>query len=350
MKYILSILLILTTLVGCGKKEEKTQENKKVDKYAFDSTAIKAAPVENPNQEFTLKYNFQKGNTYKYRLTTITRSKQTVKTDTLMTQIMNQKIVYLIDLKVNEIDKDGVIELNCNMNSIKMNADAGGESFSYQSDSPTDSTDKVKFAEYEALINNPFVIRVTSDGIINEFSRVDRVVNKFLELKGVADSATADQKLEIKNQMVEGALRPLLTQIIREFPDKKLGKDSSWTHEQAPSRMLVFQIQNTNTYHITNLQKYNNDLLADIDAGLKTKISGNTHLNNRGVIYDFEKPKTTATGEIYFNVSKGYIQKSKTHTSVDFAFNMEAKTQRGTQKGHKAQDQQSTNIVEFISE
>src|SRR5690606_12071726 len=112
-------------------------------------------------------------------------------------------------------------------------------------------------------------------------------------------------------------------QIFRQLPKKSVSVDSSWKFNQPKSKLMVFETDNTTTYKMKSLEKLNNERLAVIDAGLISKFSGNSKLTDRGISYNFEKPKTYADGKIYFNLDKNVIQRSKTLTNLKISYTME---------------------------
>ena len=331
MKYLSAIILLFLLLVGCSKKSEQPAKND-TNKYQVDTSDIKATPIDAKNEIFSLEYKFPKGKTYKYRLTTITHDIQTIKTDTTLQSDVTQNIIYLIGLTPVSVDKDGVIEFNLIFNSVKLHANANGREFNFESSTVTDSAEINKYAEYKALTGSDMGVRVTKKGEILEIFRTDKVVNNFLTIKGFADSVNASQREQLRENMVQGAVKPLLNQIFRETVDHPMAVDSGWTIKQPPSQLMVFKIQSTNTYKVKGLQKLGNDKLAVIEAGLQTDISGKNKVSQQGVDYTFKKPVTSAGGKFYFNLSDGCIQKAKTHTRVDINFDMKAKSQRGSKE------------------
>ena len=92
----------------------------------------------------------------------------------------------------------------------------------------------------------------------------------------------------------------------------------------------------------------NDDKIAVIDAGLKTIISGDNKVTDRGATYIFKKPVTSAEGKIYFNISKGCVQKSKTNTRIHISYTMEVPTPKGLEKGTKTETVVNTNILELL--
>lgn len=346
MKYFLILLMMGVLLTGCSKKNGQSATN--AASFAFDSTDIKTVPVSDPNQSFYLQYNFQKGKDYQYRLTSLSEDNKTIKADTTINQHISQSIVYLIDLNLTNVDKDNIMEISCNINSIKLDASANGKKVTYQSGLLKDTLQKAQFAEYEALIQNPFSIRITKYGEILEVFRADKIVSKFLELKGAPSSVSAEEKDALRKNIVEGALKPLLIQIFRQTPQSQIAKDSTWSLQQPPSQFLIYQLQNTNTYKVESLNKFNNDKLVTIDAGLNSVLSGKDEITNQGTLYKFKKPTTTASGKIYFNLDKGCVQKSKTNTVINIFYSMEMKGPKGIQKGNSTENIKSSNIVELL--
>jgi Family of unknown function (DUF6263) len=334
MKYLAAVILAFLLLAGCGKKNEQSSTND-ANKYQVDSSDIKATPINASNESFTLEYKFPKGKTYHYRLTTITHDDQTIKMDTTMSSNIVQNIIYLIDLTPVSVDKDGAIEFNLMFKSVKLNATANGKEYNYESDATTDSNEIKKYAEYKALTGSDMGLRVSKKGEILDVFRTDKVINNFLGIKGVKDSINIMQREQLKSNMIDGAIKPLLYQIFRVTPDHQMTTDSSWTFKQPPSQMMIFKIQNTNTYKITGLEQFGDKKLAVINAGLVTDISGNNKITQQGITYNFKKPVTSAGGKLYFNLDDGCIQKAKTYTSIDIFYSMEGRGPKGLQKGSK---------------
>lgn len=347
MKYSFVLLFSAILLFGCGKKSSD-QSAEKTDKFAYDTTSLKTEPVKDEGQKFLLRYEFEKGTKYHYRLTSISQDDQIIQADSTFPSNMLQTVVYLIDIGLNDVDKDSVMELSCNINSIKLDATVNGQKYSYQSGVTKDSAERVKYTEYESLVNNPFSVRVSKIGEILEVFRADKIVGKYLDLKGFADSATTQEKDMLRQNIVEGALKPIMIQLFRKIPEKVIAKDSTWSFSQPPSRFLIYTAKNTNMYKIDDLEMYGPDKLAVIDAGLQSVMTGSDSYNDRGVKYTFIKPKTSGSGKIYFNLTKGLIQRSKTSTKVEISYSMEMNTAKGLQKGHKNEVIQSSNILELL--
>ncbi|HEY6907132.1 MAG TPA: hypothetical protein VI230_06655, partial [Ignavibacteriaceae bacterium] len=174
--------------------------------------------------------------------------------------------------------------------------------------------------------------------------RTDKIVNKLLQIRGYSDSLKAEEKAQLKNDITEGVLKPMISQVFRKLPVGKMAKDSSWNVEQPPTQLMVFQAQNTSVFKITGMENLAGDLIADIGAGLKTKITGKNKVTDRGVNYEFQNPITSGGGKVYFNITKGLVQKTKLNTSVTLSFNLESQGQKGSKK----ETISNINILEYI--
>lgn len=351
MKYLLTLFL-LSALLFSACQEKKTEEEQKPTEEitsTFDSSALPTTEVEmDKDQSFFLKYNFKPGESFRYRMTVITQNEQTIEADSSMTAIMDQTLIYIINFKTLSVDTDTVAELQCTFSSINLKANVNGTNVSYQSGSLIDSTEKVKFAEYEAFLNNPFHIRVGKRGELIEIYKTDKIMNRFLSLRGLADSLNTQDKVMFKEDMSNRSIKPLLVQILREVPGHELAKDSTWSYKRESLPVMVFQIDYTNLYKIEKLEMLGDDKVVIVDGVVKTKVTGNQTYSERGINYQFEKPITTASGKIYFNLDKGLIQKSRSQTRMESSYRMEMPTPQGTKKGSAREITSNVNVVELL--
>lgn len=349
LKHLVVLLVFSLILISCGEKKNEP-ENKISDKekYAFDSTDLKTDGVDNTGKPFFIKYKFAKGDKAVYRLTTIANNTQTITMDSAMSQSVNQKIVYLIDFTVKDVDEEGSTEAEIKINSLKLEASANGQNFNFEAGKDVDSASVHQFAEYQSLYNNPFSVRFNPKGEILEVFKADKISNKFLELKGVGDTISVNDRNSIRSEIINGVLTPLLTQIIRKLSDKEVYTDSTWQIQQVPVPLMVYQINYTNTYKVGNVEKLDGNRVAVIDAGIDFKYSGEPKVNQGNILYSFQKPISNAEGKIYFDVDKGIQIKSRTKTRLEISYSMEANTPQGKQKGTRRDVISNTNIIELL--
>jgi hypothetical protein len=349
-KLIAMVMLSVLSFTAC-QKEKSEEENKPSSETTstFDSTALKTTTIEsNENQPFLLRYKFAAGESVKYRLTTISKNEQIIKADSTMSESMNQTIIFIINFKTVSLDQDSIAELECTFTSINLKASARGQEFNYQTDSQLDSAQRVQFAEYEALVNSPFNLRISNLGAIIDIYKADRILNKFLDLKNLSDSVDAQQKILASQDLTNRSIKPLLTQIFREVPQRKLAKDSTWNYKRESLPVMIFQVDYENQYKVVNLEKLGDDKLAVIAGTVKTKVTGDQNYTERGVNYNFDKPLSTATGKIYFNIDKGLIQKSRTESSLKNGYRMEMPTPEGVKKASATETSTNVNVVELL--
>ncbi len=348
MKFYIISIFVLLLLIGCSEKKENTSDYTAKNKYAFDTTDLKTTTLKNAASSLNFKYKFEQGTKYSYRISTISEDMQSIKTDTAIEQNVKQNVIYLFDFEPAVVDKEGTLELTCNISSIKLDASSNDQKFSYNSDDKKDSAQTARYSEYESMVKNNFSVRISGNGEVLEIFRVDKILNKYLEIKGYTDSVSAQQKTMIREDLISGVLKPLVTQIFREMPAKSVPSDTFWTVPQNPQRFMIYQISNTNVYKVASLEDLKGDTLVKLNAALDTKISGESKVTDRGVTYQFQKPATSAEGIIYFNLTDGMIQKSKTSTTIDIFYTMEANTPQGKQKGSRKETIKNINVVERL--
>ncbi len=345
MKKLLFILLMIGLIFsGCGKKSGDGDSSNKAGS-TIDTSSIKTSPVENQNQKFDLRYKFDKGVDYHYRMASFSQNNQSIIADSSYYQNMKQSTIYLMDVNLKNIEKDSVINLTCKITSINFEAEVNGKFYTYQSGVTKDSSDLEKFAEYVSLINNPFNVAIHRTGGIINISNIDQIMNKFLILKKLLKQVSLIERERLGQNIIEGSLKPLVINVFREMTPNTVAKDSTWSFKQPPAPFLIFTLNNTNTYKISKLEKYKNDLLASIEAGLKTEVKGSTTYKQGGAIFQFKEPQTSASGNIYFNITKGCIQKSNVETKANIFYTKEIP---GKPKGSNSEVITSSNVVELL--
>jgi len=350
LKNLLVLALVVLLIISCGDKNNQPEKQlTDKEKYSFDSTDLKTEGIDNSGKSFQLEYKLKKGDLLTYRLTTISRNTQAITiTDSTVSSGVNQKIIYVFDIAVKEVDEEGNTEAEIKINSLKLDANANTEKYSFEAGKDNDTAKIKQFAEFYSLYNNPFSIRFNKKGEILEIFKADKISNKYLELKGAADSLSIEDKNVVKQDLINGVLKPFVTQVFRKVPDKEVYKDSTWFIKQPPIPFMVYQINYTNTYKVGSVEKLEDSRIAVVDAGIQFAYSGQSKVSERGVDYNFQKPVSTAEGKFYFDVDKGYQLKSRTKTNLQITYTMEANTPQGKQKGKRSESVTSQNILELI--
>jgi len=353
-KYILILLTIIfsLTIIQCSSETENKKEKRKLEVAVteFDSTDLPTTSIEviPENDNFSLAYNFIEGESFSYRLTTLSHTKRSIKTDTTMSNIFDKKIIRIIKFNIVSVENDSIAEVEGNVTNVAVDADVNGESLTYQSGEPLDSTKLRFFIEYEGLVNNPFNFKITKYGELIDVYKFDNVTDKYLELSGIKDSVNTEEEAIFKNEIANNLLKPLLGQIFRELPVQQLEVESTWDKVMDPAPVFVFQVQNTNHYKVSDLEMLNNDRIAIINGTATITVEGEAKRTNKGINYVFQKPVSKVSGKIFFNVDKGMVQKSKTKTLLEISYSIEMPSPQGVIKGVTTETMATDNILELI--
>ncbi len=342
----LSIILF----ISC-QKEKTNDEQKSPEEIAstFDSTALVTTAVdESEDQTFLFRYSFSPGESFRYRLTTITNRVQSLTTDTTLSENLDQTIIFIMNFKTLSLDADSIAELECTFSSVNLKANANGINVNYQSGTKMDSTERQKFPEYESLLNNSFSMRVGKLGEIIDIYKTDKIMNKFLSMRGLLDSLTAQEKIMAQQDLTNSSIKPLMAQIFREVPEHKMAQDSSWSYKRESMPIMVFQVDYENSYKVETVEMLGDEKLAVIDGIVKTKVSGKEKITERGINYTFDKPITTASGKIYFNLSRGLIHKSRSQTNLQNSYTMGMSTPEGVKKAFAKEVASTVNVIELL--
>jgi hypothetical protein len=345
MKYIFALFFSAILFIGCGDKNNNdTAAAAEGNKFDYDTTEIKTEPIDNPGEQFQISYKFNQNTPYNYRITMISDVNQQTTMDTVINMNVKQSAIYLLQLTSKETDSDGNTELNCIFSSARIDMEGNGRKVTYQSDSVTTADEKRDYAEHHALINNPFSVRLSSNGEILEIFKVDKIANTYLEYRELKDSVTSEDKISLRTQISETMLKPLLANIFRKVPDNILAKDSTWVNKQPSRQVMVFKLDQSSMFTVKQLEKYRNQKVAVIDIGLRTDVTGESKVADQGVNYSFVKPKISAAGTIFFNIDEGFLQRAKTETHYETMVTAEA----GGMKQTNREIVKSTNLVEKI--
>ncbi len=346
MKHLLCFALFLLIIAGCSEKEGN---GRKSEDQKPDSLNAKTVILDNINQSFNLKYKLETGKDYKYRLTTNQiENIQIQNSDTSVQNNAFQQVTYLMNFLVEKIDNNNTAELICNITSVKLNADANGTKFSFQTGHAKDEKELRNFAQYESFMNNTFGLRIGQYGDIVEVSRTDKIINKFIAINKMQDTITIEDKEVLRRDLSEALLKPLLSQIFRKFPEDKMAKDSSWSIPQEPIPLASLVMRNTNVFKITGVEKSKSDTVAVIEGEMKSEVSGQQRVTDRGIQYFFEKPRTAASGKIYFNLTNGTIQSSRTSTRIENSFTAEASSPQGLVRETQRRSVENSVTVESL--
>ncbi len=329
MKKTLLFLLFVALFVSCGSNDKNESSKPEVEDVG--------------GKTFDLAYKFKAGDKFSYKMKTVSGQGQEMKTDTTMRTELNQTVNYKFDFEVREVDADKNTEFSVILSEINVEVNANGKKHTFQGGKTVSAEDKKNFIEYEAMFKVPFGIRVNKIGEIVEVFKTSKIVDNIINLQGLKDSIKNDEKQQYLVNMNETAIKPLIQQFFRRLPEKKIGKDSTWTFSY-PSALMVYRLNNTTTYTVRNFLNLDDELLANIDLSLSTSYEGKNKVTERGVNYTFSEPKISGAGNILFNVDKGIMQKAETNTKLELNLLMQAQGMSATRKDFSG----NTNYIELV--
>lgn len=338
-KNILLIVLYAAIILSCGRKDEK---------LINDKVASKLESIDLKGQKVFLRYKFDKGDKYKYKLTTITLTKESIQADTLMQVNSTQTTTYIFDVEVIEVDNDKIADLGITISSLQLNADINGQKINFDTNKKLTEDDKQKFAEYLTIHNTQFRARVNDKGEVLEVSRLDKMIDKLNSLQKQKQNLSAEQKSQFAKNLGDALIKPLTQLLFRELPQKSLAKDSTW-QKSYPGQLSIFKIDNTITYKVEDFVKVNDNKAVKLSANLSCSWTGNKKGEDNGIKYSFSDPKISGTGNIIFNLDEGLLIRAETETSVELTANLELRDEKNKLRRTVRKDFTSNkNIIELL--
>ena len=339
MKKIILLFSLLILFVSCSSEKK---EDKELAKVESNTTPVAKGELK------SLLYQYKKGQTFKYKLNTITSNTQSIKADTNITAKMMQDANYVFNFKVVDVDKNNIATITLTPVSIYVKSIINGEKMLYDSRILYSSREKAMFADYEALKNRPFKVRVTESGEVIEIYDVDKIINQIFVLQGVQDSVNAEQRKMFKQNFILSGLAPVVEQLFRSVTKEKVGINSYW-EQKYPSSLGAFNITNTASYKVVDITKVQEDSVAKINANLSISWTGSNSVSDQGITYTFSNPEVSGAGDIYFNLSKHMISKSKTKINTEIELKMSSQDQNSKVKDViKHEKVEITNVVELL--
>lgn len=343
MKNLIVFLLFISLFACSDKKEIKTTSTD-------SSTEINSKLVAPPKADgFLVRYNFEKGDIYKYKITTLSSNSQELVTDSVINTKANQKVEYRVKLVVDNVDSSKNAKISVLVESISVSGVMNGEEISYDSKYILSTRERVMFAQYEAIKKKKYKIDITANGQILRIYNTKEMLNELLSIQKQLGNVTAEKKLELKNNFSESALRPLSEQIFRKFPSEKVAINYSWS-DSYYSQFALFQIENIVNFQLVDIETIGNDSTLVFNTGLSINFVGEHRSSKQGMNFYFYDPIVSGIGTIKFDKSKGLITYSETSTNMEMETDIDGIDQNQSPFKAKRRDNTSnTNIVELIN-
>lgn len=335
MRKTLLLLALLIIITACGTKKD------------IPANLDQLKPVDSKGEKFLFRYTFTKGQELKYKLSTINEATENIKSDTIVSTNVFETANYVLALNVIDVDKDSIAEFDVTVTSIDLSSKLNGKETKYNSVNKLTKEEKVPFLQYEAIANNQFRMRVNGHGEVVEVTRIDKIVDKILAMQPPPKPMTTEEKGMLTKQLSEQAVQPLVQQLFRLLPAKKLPIDSTWNYSY-PNKVGQLQINNQVIFKFKELLD-GGDKFAKISAEMKTTFQGDKNMSDGKISAVFDDPKISGGGTIFFNLDKGILQKSETFTEQEFKVALTSKEPgKGNKKVDRNQKSKNKLIVELI--
>lgn len=342
MKRLITLLTIISLFsIGCKKETEKKEPVS--DAKIIDTTNIKPIKIQD---NISITYDLNKNANLKFKLSTYQKSTQIIQLDTVVSGYVEQKVDYIVDVKIKEKESNGNLTIDFFVEKVKADIKSStGESLNYDSDNPpTDSLKKLQTKTFDVIAKANFSARISPTGDVLDIYRVDTIIDKL-----VADAPrkpSTEERFQITNDVSQGLLRPLIQQIFRSVTDKKLNVDSIWT-QTYPTQLSVFDIENTATYKVIKIFESEGKRLVEIEGSLKINAKGKQDHTEGNISYKFYKPKVSGISKAYFDLDKKCFRSSSADVTFEVVVDIQ---QKGDPKIYKRTEKiQSKNSILLLN-
>jgi hypothetical protein len=317
----LAVKLIAVALMiyiyGCGdKKDDKTNDNNKTtDLVQKDSVTGK--------EQVTLKYKVKKGDIFRYKMVAKTSNMEQSPSTENKEVTQNNEINYFYSKEVTEVDDGGVINFKVNFDSITISSKMDEQSIQYNSNVNDSIKQNPAFLQYNAVVNNPFYIRVSQFGEINDVYGLEKVYESLF--KSLGDTLKEADKQSIKEQFGEESIKEILQQEYQIAPKTPIAVDSAWTKSYTTT-LLFFEVVNNAKYTIKGIENKDGQSIAKIEAMLNVEFK-NKEVTEKGMKVAITNSETGGSGNISVNLNRGCVSSKETTTNLKLVLKLSAQGQ-----------------------
>jgi len=292
-------------------------------------------------EKISLVYKPKVGEIFRYKVLNATSAKE--KSPITQEKELNtiQDISFYITEEVTEVNDNGTITFKVKYDSIsvfqKITSEGNDISQTYNSNIKDSVYSKPDYVEFNALINNPFKMRVSPKGEIIEAYELENIHNAIY--KAFGDTLSPKDKDIVKEKMNSEYFKFYLQNTFQQFPEFSVARDSVWV--KTDEEMLTqFPAKRILTYKVSDVKVENGNTFITIDANLGYEIL-EKKIQEKGFSASLDEVNTTGTGKIIFNITKGCIVNKTTERNAAMTIGMNI-------SGQKAKSVQSLFIKSVI--
>jgi hypothetical protein len=311
--------LIIVYAIGCGKKEESITKNQQDSLIAslFSKDSVTG------RERVQLKYIVKKGEKFVYKMIAKTSTMEKSPATEEKEVKQDNEINYYYTKVVDNIEPSGIITYKVTYDSININSQMGEQTLNYNSNVNDSVKNNPAFLQYNAVINEPFYIRVSSTGEVTDVYGLEKIHDNLF--KALGDTLKEEDKASIKEAFGKESIKEVQQQEYQMVPDAPVYIDSSWI-KSYNTQILFFDVVNSAQYTLKGIEDKDGKKIANIEAKLVVEFL-NKEVKERGVKFTIEKTETSGSGKIAFDLSRGCITNKETTTNLNLEMRMSAQGQ-----------------------
>jgi len=316
LNFMLAALFIY--VYGCGDKKD----DKKTDGNNNTTQFVKKDSITGKDV-VTLKYVVNKGDKFYYKMVAKTSNMEKSPATENKEVKQDNEINYYYSKEADNVESSGIVSYKITFDSINISSSMGEQSIKYNSN----VNDSVKlnpaFIQYNAVIANPFYIRVSPAGEITDVYGMEKIYEVLF--KALGDTLKEKDKQEIKQSFGEESIKEILQQEYQVCPTTPVVMDSNWTKAFNTS-VLFFEVVNNAKYTMKSVETKDGKQIANIEAALVVEFK-NKEVKEQGMTVKVENAETSGSGKIALNLSRGCIQNKETMTNLKLDLKLSAQGQ-----------------------
>jgi hypothetical protein len=318
--FVLNIILALlfTYIYGCGnKKDEKTGSNDSTSTNLIKKDSISGKDM------VQLKYAVKKGDKFNYKMVAKTSNMEKSPATEDKEVKQDNEINYYYSKEVNDVDASGIISFKMNFDSINISSSMGDQSIKYNSNINDSVKNNPAFIQYNAVVNNPFFVRVNPYGEITDVYGMEKIYEVLF--KALGDTLKEADKQQIKESFGEESIKEILQQEYQVCPTTSITVDSNWT-KSFNTTVLFFDVVNNAKYTLKSVEDKNGQKIANVEAILVVEFK-NREVKEKGMTVKVENAETSGSGKIALNLNRGCIVNKETVTNLKLDMKLSAQGQ-----------------------
>jgi hypothetical protein len=313
----LLVFALIIHVIGCSdKKDDKTSKNTQDSIIASLITKDQATGKD----KVQLKYIVNKGDKFSYKMIakTSTSEKSPATEDKEVKQ--DNEINYFYSKEVDNVESSGIITYKVAYDSITIVSQMGDQIVKYDSNVNDSVKTNPAFLQYNAVLHEPFYIRVSPTGEITDVYGLEKIHENLF--KAFGDTLKEEDKAQIKESFGKESIKEVLQQEYQMFPSQPVNVDSTWI-KSYNTQILFFDVVNSAQYRLKGIEDKDGRKIANIEANLVVEFL-NKEVKERGIKFNIEKSETSGRGKITFDLGRGCISNKETTTTLNLEMRMSA--------------------------